>query len=40
MHKPSTPLEKRALVLSQLILNTQEVYRNAEESEKAFSKRL
>lgn len=40
MHKPSTPLEKRALVLSQLILNTQEVYRNAEESEKGLLETL
>jgi hypothetical protein len=39
MHTPS-PLEKRALVLSQLILNTQEVYRNAEESEKGLLEKL
>ena len=39
MHTPS-PLEKRALVLSQLILNTQEVYRNAEESEKGLLETL
>lgn len=39
MHTPS-PLEKRALVLSQLIHNTQEVYRNAEESEKGLLETL
>lgn len=39
MHTP-THLEKRALVLSQLILNTQEVYRNAEESEKGLLETL
>lgn len=40
MYNTSTPLERRALVLSQMILNTQEVYRNVEESEKGLLETL